>query len=154
MLEQITGDLLANLERHSALLHGVNTQGVFGAGFAAGLKQVYSACVPVYEKACIMHALHPGNIVVYVPPEDAHLPQVIHAATQEFYGKKGRAKVEWVQAALSEARSYLETHDISEVALPKIESGLGGLSWELQVLPMLQVIFASWTGTAIVYSLT
>ncbi len=153
MLEHITGDLLANLRRHPVILHGVNVQGAFGAGFAAVLKAAYPECVPVYTAACAAHSLLPGGIVVYVSPPASDLPRVIHVATQEFYGRRGRARIDWVRSSLDAARIYLDENALAEVAMPKIASGLGGLDWNTQVLPALTDIFGNWPGKAVIYSL-
>jgi O-acetyl-ADP-ribose deacetylase (regulator of RNase III) len=153
MIAYVTGDLLAALDHDAVLLHGVNVQGAFGAGFAAALKRVYPDCVPVYLQACAEKTFHPGGIVVYTPSPDRALPIVIHAATQEFFGRKGRARLPWVQTALMSSRIYLDEHNLQVVALPKIAAGLGGLDWKSQILPVVEETFGAWAGTATIYSL-
>jgi|GEM_PF-2461466 len=152
-LKHITGNLLADLRRHPVLLHGVNVQGAFAAGFAAVLKTAYPECVPIYLAACAAQTLKPGGIVVYIPPESVELPRVIHAATQEFYGRKGRARIDWVRSALLASRAYLDEQAITDVAMPRIASGLGGLDWNDQVLPAVTDVFGTWKGTAFIYTL-
>jgi len=148
----ITGNLLADLRRHPAILHGVNVQGAFAAGFAAVLKAAYPDCVPIYLAACAAQSLKPGGIVVYLP-ESVGLPRVIHAATQEFYGRRGRARIDWVRSALLASRTYLDEQAITDVAMPRIAAGLGGLDWANEVLPAITDIFGGWKGTAFIYTL-
>lgn len=152
MMQFVKGNLLADLGRHPALLHGVNVQGALGAGFAAQLRRSLPDCVQVYTAACESRTLRPGGIVVYVPNKPG-VPYVIHAATQEFYGRRGRARVEWLRSALQNARTYLDDHNRVEVAMPRIASGLGGLDWDSVVLPVVDDIFDGWAGTAVIYSL-
>ena len=153
MIIHLKGDLLAEAHQPAAILHGVNVQGVMGAGFALALRKAMPDAGAVYFVACRDHALQPGGIVAWRATEGSPRPSVIHCATQEFYGSRGRARIEWLQASLQAARIWMDTNGITSVAMPRIGTGLGGLSWEDAVLPALDGIFGAWPGEARVYTL-
>ena len=153
MLIHLKGDLLAEVRQHEAVLHGVNVQGKLGAGFALALRiAIPDACAP-YFAACQNQTLRPGAIVAWRSPAGSLKPSVIHCASQEFYGSRGRARAEWLQSSLDAARAWLDENEIPSVAMPRIGAGLGGLSWQNEVLPILEATFGAWPGEARVYTL-
>jgi O-acetyl-ADP-ribose deacetylase (regulator of RNase III) len=142
-----TGDLFKALLPDDTILHGVNCQGVAAAGFAAALRAAYPDAFTPYFAACQKHTLQPGGAVIWTSPTLT----IIHCATQEFYGRRGRATVEWIERSLTVARSHLTAR--SRAAMPRIGGGLGGLNWQTQVLPIVTRLFQDWPGTLVVYTL-
>lgn len=100
------------------LAHGCNCQGVMGAGFAKQVKQRYPN---VFEQFKSLKKPKPGEIQI---TEEG----VINMFTQKFYGKKGRASIDWIQECVDTIDDVIE--EPSVILAPKIGCGLGGLKWK------------------------
>jgi len=147
LLEELAEVLALAQQPHPIVLHGVNCQGKAGAGIALSLRQAYPKAFSTYFTACQGKRLQPGEILVY----ESEQLSLLHCATQEFYGRQGRARVEWVDSVFEKARLWLT--DRPTAIMPRIGSGLGGLDWQQEVLPLLTKHFNGWPGQLTVYHL-
>jgi O-acetyl-ADP-ribose deacetylase (regulator of RNase III) len=145
----VSGDLFVNAVGAQALAHGCNCQGSMGAGVAAGVRQRYPLLFLEYRRRCRAYPplFNPGDVFLWKDPER---PWVFNLATQEYYGRRGRASYEHVAAALGRLRTLADTEGVTSIALPRIGTGYGGLSWR-KVRPLLDAAFADWPGTLFVY---
>ena len=112
---------------HRIIIHGVNAQGVMGAGFAARVKQEHPFAYREYRKAYEEGNLKMGSILVV----RAGKRVIIHAVTQKYYGReKDRRYVSYDAIAYAfqavEEMLYGQT-----VAMPMIGSGLAGGDWNV-----------------------
>lgn len=76
--------------------------------------------------------------IINVDPASSKL-YVANCYTQEFYGNDGKryADLDAVCESLQAVFEYADSHQL-DVYLPKIGTGLGGLSWNDEVKPTLQ----------------
>ncbi|WOO85328.1 O-acetyl-ADP-ribose deacetylase 1 [Vanrija pseudolonga] len=141
-----TGDLFTSTAKH--LAHGVNTTGVMGKGIAVGFKRAYPAMFPLYKAACKSGELLPGGVQAY--HDDKTNTAVYNVATQDRPGP--HARVEWVHSGLE---SVFETvaAEGGVLAIPRLGAGIGGLSWEEQVRPIVVELAAKHNIDVEVWSL-
>jgi O-acetyl-ADP-ribose deacetylase (regulator of RNase III) len=117
------------------ILHGVNCQRVMGSGVAKALylkwpevRQQYMS-IPKEE----MHLGKTQNVIV-----DRDI-WVVNGWTQENYGydKKVYADSRAIDLCLKKTVTLADDLGITNIYLPKIGCGLGGLSWTADVLPKI-----------------
>ena len=117
------------------IAHGVNCQGVMGAGVAKAIRDKWPI---VYERykglptgAGMLGSAHMVNIV------DSTL-YVFNCYTQVFYGKNGRfANADAIRKSLDEVFGWASAYFLT-IYLPKIGAGLGGLDWKTEVEPIIK----------------
>ena len=117
-----------------AIAHGVNVQGVMGAGIAYTVKTRFPQAFRVYRMLCREdRILKPGDFVA-VAAEDLGADRtrtmrlVYNLATQQWAGPS--ASLEWIQKAANGMFEDLMERGLATVAMPRIGCGLGGLEWE------------------------
>jgi O-acetyl-ADP-ribose deacetylase (regulator of RNase III) len=125
--------------KEGIIAHGVNCQGIMGAGVAKELADIHPAMLERYKVLCEEGSIMPGTLWIYRTNESfgAKHPfstgsglRIINMATQEFYGPMGRAKLEWIEECVKKLEMSLEVMGTqSLVYIPKIGCGLGGLDW-------------------------
>jgi len=108
------------------LAHGVNCQGVMGAGFAKALAQTYPNLSEYWSTACM--GPQRAKVGRCYPFKATDALTIYNLTTQEYYGKMGRASLDWVRASVRELETLHDTLD--PVFMPPIGSGLGGLNWQ------------------------
>jgi O-acetyl-ADP-ribose deacetylase (regulator of RNase III) len=116
------GDLFSSTAR--ALGHGVNCQGVMGAGIAVAFKEKFPKNYQTYHNACATQMLSPGEAMVNYE-DNLHIANI---ASQEKPGKD--ARYDWTFHGLLDAALQLDIRDINTLAIPLIGCGIGGLEWE------------------------
>lgn len=108
------------------IAHGVNCQGVMGAGVAKALALKHPDLPIFWRSRCQGEdRAVPGHCY---PFEVSPQLTVYNLTTQEFYGRMGRATPEWVQKAVKDLEVYHQTDD--PIFIPPIASGYGGLNWQ------------------------
>lgn len=145
IVEERVGDLFS----HSgvAIGHGVNTQGVMGAGIAKEFRRRWPGLYEDYKQACADGYLLPGGSLLYSYPPYQF---IFNLATQRYPGAD--ARLEWISEALTAAVDYLELWRVSELAIPRIGCGIGGLNWE-DVRGVIEKSKPDSDFTVVVYSL-
>lgn len=108
--------------------HGVNVDGVMGAGVAATVRDLFPATYDAYRRRC-REGLKPGSIHAYRENDK----MILNLATQDRPGPN--AQYYWVFEALLRAAKGISTlpakygvHD-KIIAIPQIGCGIGGLEW-------------------------
>lgn len=127
--------------------HGVNTQGVMGAGVAAEFARRYPDMYNQYRKICFNEDnwFSPGMCTTHWVSNGNRF--VANLATQDLPGP--HARYSWVTAAMVSAANAIGWN--GEIAIPRIGCGIGGLQW-----PIVKQSFidAGWDNfTVVVYSL-
>lgn len=122
MIQFVRGDLLASLPYFDGIAHGVNCQGVMGAGIAVGVRACFPHTYALYREACRDGALAPGGML-YVAESEV---DVYNCASQDGFGD---ARLDWLEESLTRVRSYIRSvgGPAYRLGLPMIGSGLGGL---------------------------
>lgn len=126
---------------HGIIAHGVNCQGVMGSGVAGAIKQKWPTVYNEYKAYC--------NTLLS-PSEALGIVQTVHIAdnlivancfTQLNYGRDGKkyASPEAIHEAFESLIDY-SIYTNLPIYTPKIGCGLGGLSWEDDVQPILRLL--------------
>lgn len=116
------GDLFAHPAE--ALAHGVNCQGVAGAGVAGLMARHYPNAIAQYKVLARRGDLPAGGAMIC--PGGPGDRTIIHCASQYYPGPDARE--EWVRSSVAVGLSLAVEHGISSVALPLIGGGIGGLN--------------------------
>lgn len=115
---------LAENGAHLVIGHGVNTQGLMGAGFAAQVEHRYPAVLHDYRNACRSGDLTPGH--TWMVEVDGQGTLVANIASQRVIGRDARP--DWLRRAIADLHTILGRQgNRYEVRLPLIGAGIGGL---------------------------
>lgn len=107
-----------------AIGHGVNLQGLMGAGIAKTVKELYPEVYPPYAEVCKSGELKLGEVQLV----ETHSGMIIaHMATQKIIGR--HAKLAAVESSLTLAIESLLEEGKTTLAVPQIGAGIGGLKW-------------------------
>jgi O-acetyl-ADP-ribose deacetylase (regulator of RNase III) len=147
-IEFVAGDLFENAHSAQAFAHGCNCEGSMGAGIAIGFRDRYPDMYEEYRRRCKAEPrrFNLGECWLW---KTAHRPWVFNLGTQEKYWR-ARASYEAIETALKRMRRSAGRHGVSRIALPRIGTGYGGLSWK-KVRAIIERVFAGWRGTLYVY---
>lgn len=127
-----TGDLFTT--KLQAVGHGVNLEGVMGAGVAKIVRQQFPEAYDAYATLCSHRALFPGAAQM-VNTDFGHGKVIVNMATQLEPGPN--AELRLIKLAAANAATSLKWYrGVEEMAIPKIGCGIGGLDWH-DVLPLL-----------------
>lgn len=118
-----TGDIFASDAR--AIGHGVNVDGVMGAGIAVGFRRRWGAMYEAYAELCRTGDLEPGGVHVWRNAGDPEFDLVLNIASQDRPGR--HARLEWVRSGVRSALRATSLFGLSTLSLPRIASGIGGL---------------------------
>jgi len=121
------------------ILQGVNTRGAMGSGVALAIMQKWPYVYESYKAHGIgNHLLGSTEFIL----NSDHIGLVIvNGYTQTNYGNDGKryADINAVEKCVAGAVEYAEAFDLP-VYMPKIGCGLGGLSWETEVEPVIRKV--------------
>lgn len=136
MIKEVSGDIL--LSKAQAIAHGVAPNDNFASGLALSLRERWPAMYKDFRHYC--HTQHPkaGELWTW---GTAGGVRIVNLLTQEeAYGhgaKPGKASVEYVNHALRNLHKLIEEEGFSSVSLPRLATGVGGLSWD-SVAPLIE----------------
>lgn len=137
MIEELYGDLFE--KRHPMVAHGVNCQGVMGAGVAARFAKEYPKSYQAYKKAC--DRFPPDLLLGKVQcTKEEDGTYGVNLFTQREYGRKQERyvsydAVDWCMVELD--RRIRKLDPIEYIAMPAIGSGLGGGAWTV-IKPIIE----------------
>lgn len=106
----------------NAIGHGVNCQGVMGAGIAKTFKDKYPHNYDVYLEQCCVFGLKPGGVLI-----TQEFDFVVNLASQDLPGPY--AQYNWLYQSAYAAAKQLQQFHVERLALPEIGCGIGGLQW-------------------------
>lgn len=122
------GDLLAS--GLPALAHGCNCRGVMGAGIAAQFRAKFPGMYAEYRQLCKAGQLHPGATMRWQEPGVT----IWNLMTQLDPGRG--ASTDAIRIALDHMVTQAQGLGITEIGLPWIGCGIGGLTRD-DVRPIL-----------------
>jgi O-acetyl-ADP-ribose deacetylase (regulator of RNase III) len=133
-IEYRKGDLLASNE--PVIAHGCNCRGVMGAGIAAQVATWYPDVLANYKTACSKHVFRVGTAQPIWTGYSVGIERcVVNLGTQKDPGKDASAWAVFLSFAnLAEWAHHI---GVPRVAIPRIGAGIGGLSWDDDVLPAI-----------------
>ena len=108
-----------------AIAHGCNVLGVMGAGIAFDIKRVFPEMYEEYKKLCKDKKIGPGDIFT----SDQRLndsPTVIYNLMTQT-GFNG-ADMQFMRMAFEKMIDHANANGITEITIPMIGAGLGGIS--------------------------
>jgi O-acetyl-ADP-ribose deacetylase (regulator of RNase III) len=115
--------------------HGVNCQGVMGGGVALAIRRKWPKIYEDYMSIKVKQLEHFGTAQVVIIEEDLY---VANCFTQKFFGRGGIfAEAAAVKSSLYQVFMLASGLKL-DVYIPKIGSGLGGLNWERDVVPLVE----------------
>lgn len=128
------------------IAHGVNCQGVMGSGVAKAIRDKWPDVYKGYMNNGKNRTGKDDNLLGSCHLIQANMKDVdckVHVAncyTQRFYGRDGKKYAD--QWAIIESLKYVyywaDLYEL-DVFMPKIGAGLGGLDWETEVLPIVEM---------------
>jgi O-acetyl-ADP-ribose deacetylase (regulator of RNase III) len=114
-----------------AYAHGVNTEGLMGAGIAVEFKHRWPDMYAEYKTYCKMGHIRPGTVFTWeqtVLEDDKPGTVIYNIASQDKPGPN--ARLEWFESALKQTIKDAEMFEVKVIAMPRIGCGIGGLEWE------------------------
>lgn len=117
----VEGDLFDYADTH-ALAHGVNCQGLMGAGIAATMQKNYPTMERFYKYMCDTKNLHPGSMLPWHDSDTGHT--ILNCASQNQPGAD--ARLGWLISSLNLAAMYAILQGLP-LAVPEIGCHIGGL---------------------------
>jgi O-acetyl-ADP-ribose deacetylase (regulator of RNase III) len=114
------------------LAHGVNCEGVMGAGIATLFRARFPYMYAQYKADCEAGIVKPGNYDVVRADFNGREVMVVNLATQDKPG--ANASYEWLaEAIVPFANRAMAPENVARhgkvVAIPEIGCGIGGLEW-------------------------
>lgn len=133
VITEVRGDLLgAGLP---ALAHGCNCSGTMGAGLARDIRRRWPPLYRLYRDACRTGGFLPGDVLVWPGP-----PVVYNLAVQLRPGPTASPAA--IEVAVARMLDLAETEGVTEIGMPRIGCGPGGLRWA-EVGPVLDDLAAA-----------
>lgn len=145
----------------NAIAHGVNCQGVMGAGIALEVKRRYPDLFEKYKKMCLEYKDEYSTITEFpfgtmqpyrVPNTNLH---ILNCFTQYDTAKRhGDVAISYraIFTSFSVAGAYCKENGIEELAIPQVGAGLGGGNWKI-IYQLIANALALYGVTPIVYVL-
>ena len=128
-----SGDILT--VQRGIICHGVNCQARMGSGLALSIRRKWPKVFSEYEQFAKSLRDPLGSFQLVAVGTDLYVANLF---TQRYYGRDGKryADLDAIRSTASMAIERAKQLEL-EIFFPKIGAGLGGLSWEDEVLPAL-----------------
>ena len=132
MIRFVSGDLLAAKEDYIAQGVAEGNQEGLGTGLAHKISKKWPDVQAAFKRYARSGRFRGGELWIS-PPEEGR-PGVIYLATQpDMY----HATLPYLRKSIRRLARWADRNCIGSVAMPKIGSGLGKLSWQDDVKPLL-----------------
>jgi O-acetyl-ADP-ribose deacetylase (regulator of RNase III) len=120
------------------IVNPVNCVGVMGAGLALEFKKRYPDNFINYKRICDNHSLYMGGFYPYWTG-DKNPEYIINFPTKHHYSEL--SNIEKIEQGLILLNKWMNDMKLSQISIPKIGCGLGGLKWT-DVEPLITNAFA------------
>ena len=140
MIHELSGDLL--FSKADVIAHGVAPNDDFKNGLALALRQQFPAMYKDFRHYCKQQSPKVGTLWLWqgLNQDNRHI-RIANLFTQDAPhhagGHPGKAHTEHVNHALHELKKLIQKEGFQSVALPRLATGVGGLSWP-SVAPLIQ----------------
>lgn len=146
MIKFVAGDILLAKENYLAQGVAEGNQEGLGTGLAYKISSKWPQVQKQFKKHARSGKFRGGSIWVCAPDKDC--PGFIYLATQpDMY----HATMPYLRKSIKKMAEWAEKNDAGSIALPKIGSGLGKLSWVSDVKPMLTQYLQDSSCSFVVY---
>lgn len=136
MFYEVEGDIL--LSKAALVAHGVAPADHFSHGLALSIRENWPSLAKDFRHHCSTSHPKPGEIWMWHGPGGVHIANLMTQEPAYDHGSKpGKAHVEYVNHCLRELRKEIEKEKFASLALPKLATGVGGLSWN-EVRPLIE----------------
>ena len=136
MIIEVEGDIL--FSKAQVIVHGVAANDPMSQGLAKSLHEQMPAMHKDFHHWCHQEHPKPGEIWIWTSADGV---RIVNLLTQEGgYGhgaRPGKAKIKYVSHALKKLKKLAAKEGFSSMALPRLATGVGGLSWD-DVQPLIQ----------------
>ena len=130
MIQYINGNLFTSNAK--VLVNTVNTVGVMGKGIAADFKKYYPDMFSEYKRRCLNNELNIGDLFLYKTSNK----WILNFPTKKHW--RSPSKIEYIEAGLKKLVEEASNLQITDIAMPKLGCGNGGLDWETEVKPIVE----------------
>ena len=149
MIKYVAGDILNS--KADAVAHSVAPNDDFKQGLALALRERWPAMYKDFRH--FSHTQHPKEGTLWTW-KGAGGPFIVSLFAQEHAkdhsSHPGKAKASYLNHALRELRKEVQEQGMKSLALPKLSTGVGGLSWE-EVKPLIEEHLGSLSIPVYVY---
>jgi len=146
MSEFTSGDLLQSDAQYIAQGVAEGNQEGLGTGLALKISKRWPDVQSAFKKHARSGRFKGGKLWVCEPADDR--PGVVYLATQpDMYHARGS----YVRKALRNLVKWAGRENIESIALPKLGAGLGKLSWQSDVKPLMEEYFRDHPCRFVVY---
>ena len=139
MIHEVSGDIL--LSSAQAIAHGVAPNDPFHSGLALALRENWPAMYKDFRHYCQGNHPKPGTMWAWSGAGPKGPVRVVALLTQEggyeHGAKPGAAHENYVNHALKDLHAWVEREKVQSLALPRLCTGVGGMSWET-VSPLIR----------------
>ena len=136
MIKEVVGDIL--LSKAAIVAHGVAPSDNFNQGLALSLREHWPAMYKDFRHYCQTRHPKEGSLWVWGGVNGARIANLFTQGGAYKHGEEpGKASIKHVSHTLRELRKLIESEKLSSVALPKLATGVGGLSWD-EVRPLIE----------------
>lgn len=136
MIKEVAGDVL--LTKAYAIAHGIAPHDDFKQGLALSLREQWPGMYKDFRHYCQTYNPKPGSLWSWKGPGS---PVIVNLFTQEpaedRRGTPGKATIPYLNHVLQALKKEIAAQQITSLALPRLATGVGGLSWD-QVRPLIE----------------
>jgi O-acetyl-ADP-ribose deacetylase (regulator of RNase III) len=136
MIKEVSGDIL--LTKAEATAHGIAPMDDFKQGLALSIRERWPSLYKDFRHYCQTQNPDAGTLWTWSGAEQT---RIVNLLTQEAPKNKsdhaGKATTKYVNHALKELRKEINKEGFKSIALPKLATGVGGLSWN-EVKPLIE----------------
>lgn len=136
MIYEVAGDILKS--KSQVIAHGVAPNDHFNTGLALSLREMWPSMYKDFRHYYQTHHPKAGEVWAWAGADGK---RILNLLTQEpakdHDSNPGKANLENVNHALKDLRKWIEAEGVKSIALPRLATGVGGLSWD-QVYPLIQ----------------
>ena len=135
MIQEVAGDLL--LSKAHAIGHGIAPHDYFKQGLALSLREQWLGMYKDFRHYCQTYNPKPGTLWAWKGPGS---PIILNLFAQEaaegHRGTPGKATISYLNHVLQALKKELKAQQVTSLALPRLATGVGGLSWD-EVKPLI-----------------
>lgn len=149
-IKDVSGDIL--LSKARAIAHGVAPLDDFRQGLALSLREQWPGMYKDFRHYCQSQSPKTGEVWAWKGP---NAPVIFNLLTQEpaphGQGHPGRATLPHVNHALQALKKELQAQGVKSLAITRLATGVGGLTWE-EVQPLIRQVLGDLKIPVYVYS--